>query len=256
MNATTLEPKPYLITHDRARLATVDTGILFVDTTGDEHLRPGLDHDLSHWYPNRTLDQYRADTSGAIALRFVHDNPDHPYLVLNDHADTDGVVSLFVLVYPTLALEHANLLAQVAAMGDFSFWGDRGAIRLYVALSQKRARLGAAGSPVENTFRECVTFLRDYLQSDRPPYDRVTAKAADAFERSASLAATRALLGPRLVEYRRRLTSSRPSWRPLSASADREEGPAPVHRQWCAGSRRCRPRSSRIARRKTTPAAD
>src|SRR5258708_5476931 len=200
-----MEPKPYVITKDRSGLAAIDMGLLFVDTTGDDELRAGVDLDLSHWYPNRTPRRYRADTSAAIALRFAAEHPDHAYTVLNDHADTDGVVSVFALVFPELAIAHSDVLAEVAGMGDFSFWAERPARLLYAALSERRGSLRADGVDTSATFDSCLSFLAGYLRGEESASPRWVA-ASDAFERSAALVqqgdAARTDLAPRLVEYR------------------------------------------------------
>lgn len=87
--------------------------------------RPG-DIELSHWVPNRTDPRYKADTSTAICLRYVSDpTHDTAELVVNDHLDIDGILSLYVVLHPELALEHRHTLASAAAMGDFLAWADR-----------------------------------------------------------------------------------------------------------------------------------
>src|SRR5688500_16034076 len=102
-------PRRYrIIGDDRSGLSFGDDDVIFTDTTGDDLLREGRDLDLSHWYPNRTPAKFRADTSTEIALKFAAANPDHDYLVVNDHADTDGVLAVFALVWTELAVAHRD----------------------------------------------------------------------------------------------------------------------------------------------------
>lgn len=87
--------------------------------------RPG-DIELSHWVPNETAAPYKADTSTEICLRYVADPGREPAdLVVNDHVDVDGILSLYVLLHPEPALEHADTLIGAAEMGDFLAWADR-----------------------------------------------------------------------------------------------------------------------------------
>jgi hypothetical protein len=87
--------------------------------------RPG-EIELSHWVPNATDARYKADTSTEICLRYVADPArESADLVVNDHVDVDGILSLYVLLHPDLALEHADALVGAAEMGDFLAWADR-----------------------------------------------------------------------------------------------------------------------------------
>lgn len=102
-----------------------DRTILADGADADRPRRPD-DVELSHWVPNRTDERYKADTSTEICLRYVAD-PAHEAadLVVNDHLDIDGILSLYVLVHPSLALEHRATVAAAAAMGDFHAWSER-----------------------------------------------------------------------------------------------------------------------------------
>ena len=120
-----------------ARVAFCDGGV-------DASYRDGVDIELSHWIPNRTPAAFKAATSTEIALRFVaaggHADVD---LVVNNHVDTDGMLSVFALLHPGPSLAHRATLVQAAAMGDFHAWGDADAQHLFQLVALTRARLEA-----------------------------------------------------------------------------------------------------------------
>lgn len=193
-----------IIGADRSGLSFDGDDVIFTDTTGDDLLREGRDLDLSHWYPNCTPAEYRADTSTEIALRFVAANPDHDYLVVNDHADTDGVLAVFVLVWPELALAHREVIRQAAEMGDFSFCGSREASLLYASLTERRLAARAAHSDGQVVFATCLEFLVEYL-SGRVESSASAAAAVDALEESVAMVESgrvdRNEAGARLTAY-------------------------------------------------------
>ncbi|MDI1444128.1 DUF6687 family protein [Polyangium sp. 6x1] len=80
--------------------------------------------DLSHWAKNRTPKAFKADTSVEIALSFVREaSPaDGPSVVVNNHFDADGVLSVWSLLDPETAAAHAGLLVAAAEAGDFDEW--------------------------------------------------------------------------------------------------------------------------------------
>jgi hypothetical protein len=95
-------------------------------------LVPGAGLDLSHWQGNRTPERFKADTSTEIALRFVVSREaalQWPSAVaVNNHFDTDGVLSVWTLLDPQRALAQHDLLIAAAEAGDFDEWPalDRG----------------------------------------------------------------------------------------------------------------------------------
>jgi hypothetical protein len=95
-------------------------------------LVPGAGLDLSHWQGNRTPQRYKADTSTEIALGFVVSQEaveQWPSAVaVNNHFDTDGVLSVWTLLEPEQALAQRDLLIAAAEAGDFDEWPalDRG----------------------------------------------------------------------------------------------------------------------------------
>jgi hypothetical protein len=95
-------------------------------------LVPGAALDLTHWQGNRTPSRYKADTSTEIALNFVG-SPEAvdrwaEAVVVNNHFDTDGLLSIWVLLDPKQATARRDLLVAAAEAGDFDEWPvqDRG----------------------------------------------------------------------------------------------------------------------------------
>ena len=90
--------------------------------------------DLTHWQGNRTPSRYKADTSTEIALNFVG-SPEASSewadaVVVNNHFDTDGLLSIWVLLDPEEAMARRDLLIAAAEAGDFDEWPalDAGAL--------------------------------------------------------------------------------------------------------------------------------
>ncbi len=100
----------------------------------DQDLPPHLSVDgmspsgpnLSHWPGNRTPPIWKADLSTGICANFARAQPQEQenFLgavegVLNDHYDTDGFLSLLMVLQPELALAHEELCLLAAGTGDF-----------------------------------------------------------------------------------------------------------------------------------------
>ncbi|MDC1142612.1 hypothetical protein OAU50_05940 [Planctomycetota bacterium] len=85
---------------------------------------------LSHWPGNRTPELLKADMSTGMCLK-LNASPDRDnYLhglevVTNNHYDTDGVLSVFAILNPDAATEHAQLLLEAAVAGDFDAFTTR-----------------------------------------------------------------------------------------------------------------------------------
>jgi hypothetical protein len=89
-----------------------------------------LGPNLSHWPGNRTPGRWKADLSTGIALEFARANPDEQRdflagaeVVLNDHYDTDGFLSLLAILRPEVAFAREELCLAAAATGDFGVFG-------------------------------------------------------------------------------------------------------------------------------------
>jgi hypothetical protein len=107
-------------------------------------LVPGASLDLTHWQGNRTPVRFKADTSTEIALNFAASPESSEWIgavVVNNHFDTDGILSAFALLEPDFALANPNLLIAAAEAGDFDEWPelDRG-LKLDAAIRSLAAR--------------------------------------------------------------------------------------------------------------------
>jgi hypothetical protein len=88
---------------------------------------------LSHWPGNRTPTRFKADLSTGICLRFARAPTadrerflGETEVVLNDHYDTDGFLSLLAVLRPEVALAREEVCLLAAATGDFqSFQTER-----------------------------------------------------------------------------------------------------------------------------------
>ena len=92
---------------------------------------------LSHWPGTPSPTDVQADLSAEMAFRYLRSFDRHgdARLVSNNHADQDGLVSIFALVDPATALEHEALLTDVAAAGDFGTYRHRDAARASMVIS-------------------------------------------------------------------------------------------------------------------------
>src|SRR5689334_20701821 len=92
---------------------------------GCDGLVAGASLDLTHWQGNRTPRELKADTSTEIALNFVA-SPDADRwtgaVVVNNHFDTDGALSVWALLEPEQAAPRRALLLAAAEAGDFDEW--------------------------------------------------------------------------------------------------------------------------------------
>jgi hypothetical protein len=141
--------------------------VAYADGSGVGRLREGVDLDLSHWVPNATPARWKADTSTEICLRFAADDgPGSVDLVVNDHVDADGMLSVFSVVHPEIALEHRTVVAAAAASGDFQSWAARPAFRLTQELIEMlRAALARGDDATEIYavgFDLAIAILRDH----------------------------------------------------------------------------------------------
>ena len=102
---------------------------------------------LSHWPGTPTPPEFQADLSAQMAFRYLRRFDRHAgaTLVSNNQFDQDGLVSVFALTDPAAALEHEDLLIDVAAAGDFGTYRIRDAARASMAIS---AYADPARSPV------------------------------------------------------------------------------------------------------------
>ena len=76
---------------------------------------------LSHWKGQNKLEGIADDTSGAVVLNAISENIPgiNNELITATHFDIDGLVGVWSLFEPELALQHAAVLKAVARIGDF-----------------------------------------------------------------------------------------------------------------------------------------
>ena len=94
---------------------------------------------FSHWQGNTTPREVKADTSTEIALNLVA-SPNRAALtnnidlVVNNHFDTDGVLSVWTVLNGERALEFRDLLVSAAEAGDFSEHSSDDGVRVSLAI--------------------------------------------------------------------------------------------------------------------------
>src|SRR5436189_469812 len=108
--------------------ALADVPKLSVDGTVDNAIH------FSHWRGNETPASVKADTSTEIALNVVAaPNRDELTqgidLVVNNHFDTDGVLSVWTMLTGERALELRDKLIPAAEAGDFGELRTEDAVR-------------------------------------------------------------------------------------------------------------------------------
>lgn len=95
----------------------------------------GATRSLSHWAGNATPVALKADTSTEIVLNHVaFGGADRFELVVNNHYDTDGLLSVWCAMAGPAALEHRTSLIAAAEAGDFAAYPAERAVRLSLAL--------------------------------------------------------------------------------------------------------------------------
>ena len=179
---------------------------LFCDGTAPAGaLRPRTDLELSHWVPNRSPAEWKADSSTEMCLKFAEKNPGRAFdLVVNNHADVDGVLSVFSVLEPELALAQRALLIGAAEMGDFWAYPREQSRALCVALATWIAKADAEGAAGEITFRRGFEIVRAHLEGRFRPADEVRTgfAAIDASVRALDHdEVVTSLLKPRLASF-------------------------------------------------------
>lgn len=96
-------------------------------------------YNLSHWPGNLTPERYKADTTTEMALKWAHDPQRETWLkevryISNDHLDTDGVLSTWVMLNPDEALPYASLLVDAATAGDFEVFTSERGVKLTITV--------------------------------------------------------------------------------------------------------------------------
>jgi Family of unknown function (DUF6687) len=154
---------------------------VFADGAADG-LREGVDLELSHWIPNRTPDKFKADTSTEICMNFVLAGELDYDLVVNNHADVDGILSVFTLLHPQLALAHRAVIVSAATVGDFWGWGELPAQVLFQSMTKQIDELTDEHADPQTIYERCLTLVRAVI--DRGFRDPVVEKTLTPLTRS------------------------------------------------------------------------
>ena len=162
----TIGPLPYVpveVLHDRPHVLV------------DGATRPGSLLTLSHWPQSPTPAALARDLSAEIVFAFLSRLPGarrraclrrssagvrsalqaagRAEAVTNDHFDEDGLVSVFAMTDPEVALSNEQLLVEIASCGDFGVVGSRTAARIAFTIGpmgeQAAAEASRGGVPGE-----------------------------------------------------------------------------------------------------------
>jgi hypothetical protein len=125
---------------------------------------------FSHWEGNETPVELRADTSTEIALNLVASPQPESFtkgidLVTNNHFDTDGVLSCWVVLSGERVLEYRDILVSAAEAGDFSEHSSDDGVRVSIAIQgpDQSSPTNDDGSPLAQMLagREFATRITD-----------------------------------------------------------------------------------------------
>jgi hypothetical protein len=110
---------------------------------------------LSHWAGNETPAALKADTSTEIALNFIAD-PHYKSLfpnaniLTNNHFDTDGLLSVFTLLYPDKTEPIAKTLIETSEACDFSSFSSENGVQINILINEL---CHAETSPFQNKWK-------------------------------------------------------------------------------------------------------
>lgn len=155
------------------------------DTVMVDGYAPGF-RMISHWPGHGTPDALRHDVTTGSALAFSEMSESHRSdlvgnfsTVTNNHYDTDGALSLFAMLQPSVALEHRELMVAAARAGDLAIWGGEEALALELQIMSDLApflpfttppfdqeRLSNLSALYLRTFERMESFLKDPLSLD------------------------------------------------------------------------------------------
>jgi len=117
--------------------------------------------------PTRTEERYRAGTSTEICFKYLQLNKGIDYdLVINNHLDVDGVLSVFTLTHPTVALNYRKVLIEAAEAGDFWAWADGKALKVFQLLSLLFQKLQASNISMNESYQRCFSLILRILQNE------------------------------------------------------------------------------------------
>lgn len=178
---------------------------IFADGSKDKDFRPGTDLELSHWVPNETPEQFKADTSTEICLNYVATSEDRDWdLAINNHTDVDGVLSIFALTESELALEHRDIVVGAAEMGDFFNYAPEASQRLFQGLTLLMNRLSRDKENPQFIYQCCIEEARRILRGEGSPNEAIedgVAALKASIEKIESGLIERRLVHERFVSY-------------------------------------------------------
>lgn len=129
---------------------------------------------FSHWEGNTTPAEVKADTSTEIALNLVA-SPNRAALtqgielVVNNHFDTDGVLSVWSVLNGERALEFRDLLVSAAEAGDFSEHTSDDGVKVSIAIQG----LNQAGSDNDDASPLASFLAGNRVDDDSQSYDLI-----------------------------------------------------------------------------------
>src|SRR5262245_30864711 len=180
----------------------VSAGTIFADGSADETFRERIDLELSHWLPNRTPPEFKADTSTEICMRFVASAPRGSWdLAINNHLDVDGVLCVFTLVHPALALSHREVIVAASRMGDFWDWGERPAQILFQRLSSFQRQVDRKSTDLLDIYETCFALVREVLTTGTVPDEAGLSALAASDRRVETGEIARTVLSDRFVHF-------------------------------------------------------
>jgi len=141
----------------------------------------GVTLELTHWTGSTTPDEYYADTSTEMALQ-LPDSVLSNALVLNNHYDTDGVLSVWACLEPALASRYADLLKEGAEAGDFGEWSSDLGIKLDSVISAMYSNDEEAA--YKKALRELPNLLDDLKKTKGTAYKELWQPVLDHAYRS------------------------------------------------------------------------
>lgn len=139
---------------------------IFADGSPDATARPGVDLELSHWFPNHTPNELKADTSTEICMNFVGSEKVDWDVVVNNHVDVDGVLSVFTLLHPEIALGHRTTIVSAAEMGDFWAWAEFPAQVLFQGLTMQIDALTRANADPQEIYEESLAYVEALIDQE------------------------------------------------------------------------------------------
>lgn len=148
-----------------------DKTCIFVDGTSPL-INYEKDLELSHWIPNQTPNEFKADTSTQICYNFIKSDRSKTYdIVINNHVDVDGILSAFVILFPKISLNNETIITGASFMGDFSAYGDFKTSHFYIHLVEWIKEFQAMKLTNQLIFEKCFQMIQDYFNGQLFDFD-------------------------------------------------------------------------------------